>query len=245
VQPEFWWQPALPALLWPLLEAKKRLSSTATATRGAAKDPRTTPIETPSPAPASSAATPAFCDPNPPPPAGKILWRWGDITLHIPPDNVVRVYGDAAKPFVYVFEDSSGLGETYLDAKTGTIVRRAAELPAVDAVLATISVCPFDRATAPWPYNGDPPVLPPKTLGKIRYLEPDPASGIQVLSSFSCPQVMEGGHGGCSDFLNVHSARSEMWIDAETGEPWSLMVAEEDRDAFERYLASIQIQEAE
>jgi len=114
-----------------------------------------------------------------------------------------------------------------------------------DAVLATISVCPFDRATAPWPYNGDPPVLPPKTLGKIRYLEPDPASGIQVLSSFSCPQVMEGGHGGCSDFLNVHSARSEMWIDAETGEPWSLMVAEEDRDAFERYLASIQIQEAE
>src|SRR5439155_1705406 len=76
------------------------------------------------------------------------------------------------------------------------------------AALATVSICPIDPSTAPWPYAGPSPNGPRRTLGKISFLQPDPASGVQWTFEIDDPGGM---------FLLLQTARSEVAIDAETG----------------------------
>jgi hypothetical protein len=123
-------------------------------------------------------------------------------------------------PLLRVFHFDSGGGDTEIDATTGAIISQSyidpttgATLPlerpphpGVEAVVKTVAVCPFDRSTAPWPHTGDPPGSTPQVLGRARYLEPDPASGIQVLIGGECAN-------GCRNAVAVRSAYSEMQID--------------------------------
>jgi hypothetical protein len=215
-------------------------AETATPTGGAAKDPKTTPTDSQS----DARETPTVCGPNTSPAPGNTLFRWGDMTLQIPLDGTVRAVGEAANdysgPTVGV-NDDSGQGQTYVDATTGAIrTQHGSRLAQVDAVLLTMLVCPFDRSTAPWPNSGDPPAGPPKTVGKLRYVEPDPASGIWVGVGGVC-----NNPGGCEDLLMVQSAFSEVWLNPETGETSWAKIADRDREAFERYRASIQVEEAQ
>lgn len=216
-------------------------------------------VETARPTPGKAQAT---AEPNPvielptpsvqpgclasPPPPGVKLWRWGDVIVLIPGDGEIRVVGTFdgydEHPALEV-SAGGGWGRTVIDATTGAMITqdpkgdKAAE---IDSVLATASVCPFDGRTAPWPYTGDPPDGPRLTLGKLSYLEPDPATGIQVLGGSECSASTQGG--GCHDFLDVRSARSSMYVDAEDGrviEPAKIVT--EEQEAFDRYLATVQV----
>ena len=213
---------------------------TATPTPGGAKGPRYTPTGTP-----STQETPAGCDPNPPPPPGTKLWRWGDLTVHIP-ESGIRVLGipeQEGGPSLEISPLADPDHGIEIDARTGAVAIRvdddaqADNEAEVNGVANAIKICPIDRSRAPWPYTGDPPATMPISLGKVRYVEPDPASGIQVLIGGECAN-------GCRDAVAVRSAHSTMDIDVETGEMWpSSNIAPGEREAFERYLASVQIQE--
>ena len=116
----------------------------------------------------------------------------------------MRAFGSVANdhsgPTLRLLLDVSVAGDTYIDATTGEIIRQSyidestgATLPLervphpeVEAVVATIAVCPFDPTAAPWPYTSNPPALLPETHGMLRYLEPNPAASIQVLASQIC-----------------------------------------------------------
>jgi hypothetical protein len=233
---------------------------TATPTTRGAKDPNFKPTAmleaTPSPQETPPPHTPPVACRSEEP-TGHKLFRWADVIVQLPLDDSVRAFGSVSNeysgPTLTIYHSSSG-GDTYINATTGAIVEQSyiddvtgasvpivrLPNPEVDAVLATVSICPFSRNTAPWPYNGEPPPSPPKTHGKLRYLEPDGTTGIQVLAS-----EMINDPGGCIDMLSVESAESVAWTDAGTGETWWSRIAEKDREAFDRYLSSIQIGEAD
>lgn len=201
------------------------------------------PAQSPSPE-----ATPAACDPNPTAPAGAKVWRWGDVTVIIPEDSGVRAVGDfgaEAKPFLAISPEEDIDARTVVDARTGAVLAdhsQGDKEPAIQAVVATISVCPLDTGTAPWPYTGEPPEAGRMTFGKLGYLEPDPASGIQVMGRTYCG-VSSTGTEGCRYSLAARSARSSLYIDTETGktiEPSK--IASEDQEAFGRFFAAVSIE---
>jgi len=198
-------------------------------------------IELPSPSPSLAA-----CDPNPPAPLGTKLWRWGDLTIIVPDE--IQVQGDLfaldVQPNLILFPREVSGAQTHIDARTGAVVRHDPKgyyEPVIQAALATISIRPFDPTTAPWPYNGERGERPRVILGNVSYLEPDPASGIQVVPGGACGDSTSPGGGGCRGFLGVGSTRSRLGIDAGTGEVFRRDIAPEDEAAFQRFLAEVQL----
>jgi hypothetical protein len=129
-----------------------------------------------------------------------------------------------------------------LSADTGTVVAdftTTDETGAIEAVVATVSICPFDPTAAPWPYSGDAPKSPSETLGNLSYIRPEPGSGIQIgMAAAVCAEAYR-----CAPTLVVQSARSTIAIDSETGasNEGTANVHPLDKEAFARYLASVQV----
>lgn len=206
----------------------------------------TTLIE-PSP---SSQSEPPKCDPNRSAPTGMELWRWGDVTVFIPADGSLRAIG---KP---PLDPKTEVYELYIEPKAhpdhgividpiSGVVRQIADdvqpdnEVAVQDVVKTIEVCPLDPAAAPWPYSGDPPSGATKTLLGLEYIEPDPASGIQVGGGTLCSD-------GCLDFLAVESALSVAYVAPEDGRLITppgvpAHIVPEEQPAFDRFLSSVRV----
>lgn len=184
------------------------------------------------------------CNANPIPAPGTTLSRWGDLTIMIP--EGVLAYGDLDEtgvPVLVIFpQEINQSYRTVIDATTGTVVAvvndagglRPKEAE-IQAALESVSICPLDAAAAPWPYAGEPPDGPRQTVGKLSYLEPDPATGIQVFGGGQC-------NGECRTFIRVSSVRSSVYVDAGNGQVIGpAKIAPEEKEAFERYLASVQV----
>jgi len=174
---------------------------------------------------------------------GTKTWRWGDVTIVTPEGNEVHAgghLGPEAQPVMAVFSEEDTSEQILIDAFTGQLVsagpdddpifEKQAEI--ADA-LATLSVCPFDTRTALWPYTGTAPEAPRLSWGKLSFLQPDPASGLQWGFEVDDP----GGK-----FLLLETARSEVAIDAETGAlaEETARIHPDDKEALERYIATIE-----
>jgi hypothetical protein len=142
-------------------------------------------------------------------------------------------------------EDSRIASTVVLDSENGAVVEEQVldeHRKEMDRVLATLSVGPFERATAPWPYNGEPsPDLVRENAGGISYVRPSPASGLYVGAGIGDP---------CCPFIDLRNERSVAFIQFrpvggtsghsayETVYDTS-GVHEEDKPVFDRWLASI------
>ena len=185
------------------------------------------------------------CDPNRTSAPGAKLWRWGDLTVSIPEGSEVLAAGGTAQDgeIVVVLNLTSAPDKgLVVSAETGAVLtdQSAEQRAVIDPVLATVSVCPFDPKVAPWPYTSKVPEGARLTYGKLSYLEPDPATGIEVSGGLACAGSTRNS--GCHRFLGVRSASSSMYIDWESGaviEPAD--IAPEEQEAFDRYLASVQV----
>ena len=196
---------------------------------------------------------------------GVTLWRWMDVSVLIPDDSGIR-----AVPDVIYFDDqgtvsregirvgkfdpndSNMFSYALIDAKDGTIHSkqiREEHHAEMELVLSTVTISPFDPATAPWPYNGDPPAAgndpTAELIGPWAYVPPDPGSGMyaefvsgsgassgEAPPPADCDRAWEG--------IGVRNGRSSGFIgqDARTGsickKLWN--VHPEDIASFQRFL---------
>jgi hypothetical protein len=187
----------------------------------------------PSPVPsASSTATSSSTPPPRTPGEGETLWRWANVTIVVPDDSQISV-GRGGSLIELGLGDTSYLA---INGSDGVVLDdrvQPSDRAAFDEVLKTIAVASLDPATAPWPYNGEPPpALQKDRAGNLIYLHPDPAAGIAVTFGIS--------EGGIGEFIEVSNGRSLMFIQAKTGELLGGQRLEpQDEAVFEKYLNSI------
>jgi DNA-binding CsgD family transcriptional regulator len=189
---------------------------------------------------------------------GVTLWRWMDVSVLIPdesgmrawPDSVYFDDGSESRPALIVVRDddladSANRSYASIDALTGKIHRSEIldeHRVEMELVLGTVNVSAFDPATAPWPYNSDPPPPSTTTWPSIR---PDPATGMyasfsQGVSGYSgtpppwveCELVLGG--------ISVSNGRSHAFVglDPVSGAVCKDLsnVLPEDLAAFDRFL---------
>ncbi len=144
------------------------------------------------------------------PPAGQ-LWRWVNVTVVIPEGSDVFVSEEGVPPSIkppnggtalrimrvrYVYQpetltEAELVSSVLIDAENGAILREevlAEDRPAIDQVLQTLTVGPLNPATAPWPYNGEPPSdLARESFGNISFIRPSPDSGLYVYTAIGDP----------------------------------------------------------
>jgi hypothetical protein len=218
-------------------------------------------------------ATPAAEGDGPPPSLtpgpGVTLWRWMNVSVLIPDGSDITfgpqpIYLDAEgtqsrqgvsfgkadpeRPDVY--------SQIVLDAENGTIFSERildTHRSEMEQVRGTIAVGALDRGTAPWPYNGDPPQDATREAAfGISFIRPDPATGIiveYVLNSFSGGGSTPADCEVLADTIGLRNGRSSAFIglDARTGSLCKDFseVLPDDAVAFERYSASVHVQEAQ
>jgi len=174
--------------------------------------------------------------------------RWGNVTVTIPSDSDiqrVRVRSDPQAAVegimgpVLKLITSGHQSVVIIDAETGRVIRDdvlASERAAFDAVLATLKVGQPETtsgAGAPWPYATALPSTPRRVPGPISYLEPDPASGIAI--DYVHYDAFRPGRSG--SLIVFYNTRSELVVDAETGELLGdNAIHPDDREAFDRLL---------
>jgi hypothetical protein len=217
-------------------------AGTPTATRVADEPPATREAATPEPTPTSTGES--------------VLFRWVNVTIELPVDPEAKpwyefmaseafpagsgllVYRDWAgdevtRPFIVVASRDDPESFLAIAADTGEITKdtmTAGDRAAADLVTSTIRVTPFDPKALPWPYNGSPPDVPPIKIGNITYIPPDPAAGIDIIAG--------GGDPG-GEYLNISNGRSTLFLYLESGAISYHVPASEDREVFDRFLASV------
>ncbi len=200
------------------------------------------PAATTSPAPIATTPTPAV--------KGQ-LWRWVNVTVVVPEGSPVTI-GRGTIPEGLKGEGGPGIGPTIdhggvaeaasyvvIDAVTGEILQdrvSAEDRAAIDEVLKTLAVSPFDEADKGWPYQEQlTDNVERSGWGNVSYVIPGTASGVQVGSWLGDPN---------GAFLNVSNGRSTILImqDAETGalSQQAIELSPLDKVAFDRYFSSIQ-----
>ena len=181
------------------------------------------------------------------------LWRWMNVTVVIPEGSDVYVTEESVPPDIMPPDGGSGLrlnrdtnpndttwSAVLIDAATGTMLREEVlpeDRAAIDQVLGTLKVVPLDRATAPWPYNGDPPrALSRETAGDMSFIRPTPDTGLRVYGGIEDP--------GGGEFIGITNGRSAatVTIDATAKLVASTTsVLQEDEIVFERWLAAVKL----
>jgi len=166
-----------------------------------------------------------------------------------PQDAPAEVKPPSGGPAVQLLLDEnpsgSSLSALLIDAETGAVLRdevRPEDREAFQQVLQTLVVAAIDPATAPWPYNGDPPAAALERLGSIAFIRPVPASGIQgyygVSDSFDSSTT-----GGSQEYLRITNGRSTAIVKLTTAERATAneKISQGDALAFVRYIASIRV----
>ena len=165
--------------------------------------------------------------------------RWGNVTVRIPEDSVVRVSRDALPPeanppdgglAVYLERPPSRL---IINAENGSVLYdsvRPVDRLAFDEIAATIVVDASDEGSRGWPYAADAPPGPRETWGSLTYYRPDPASGVEVYAM--------SGYG--LEFLRVSNGQSNLFINAEGAVlDHDTVILPQDREAFDRLLSTV------
>jgi hypothetical protein len=185
------------------------------------------------------------CGASPSVAPGSKLWRWGDLVVEVPPKGVLVIGSSQQEeidpPALRVSPEQDPDHGLSIDAVTG----RVTTLPdddqleqsetSLESVIPTVRICPLDAASAPWPHTGEPTGLTRETYRKISYAEPSASAGVQAWAG-------AGGNGHETYFIVVRTARSLMYVDADTGlrmEP--PLIVPEEQGAFDRFLASVQL----
>lgn len=194
--------------------------------------------------------------------AGRGELRWLDVTLQLPPEDsplhvtrlppfsperprfIVQIYVEreltpGVEPAPQMVEIDAETGEVVSDTLSPALSDQAVSSQ-LQAVLDSVGI--DSGPPEIWPYADVPsPALAadPPRWGNVTFILPDPASGIIV-----SPTIQDCFAPDCtSKTLTVYNGHSQMGIDAETGEIMGLdRVTEEDRAAFQRYAASVQVQ---
>ena len=87
---------------------------------------------------------------------------------------------------------------------------------------------------AVWPYQGDPPAVPRQGWGRLSYLPPDPASGIDIAEGYAY---------GAGAFIHASNGLSTMHVDGLTGLLFegSTRIALDDQFAFDEFYSTVRI----
>ncbi len=170
--------------------------------------------------------------------------RWVNVTIAVPErSGFAAVQGfwgpESDPPAIFIRSLENGSSVIVIDAETGKVIVDHIEpedRTAVDEVLQTVSVSPLDRSTAPWPYGSQSPSVPREKWGNITFIQPDPASGIGVTLAVG------DGPEGSGHAIQVSNGRSTLSIDADSGLAIDATssVLPEDKEAFDRFLSTIQ-----
>ncbi len=166
--------------------------------------------------------------------------RWVNVTVAIPEgSSVIAIQGSGGFD-VQTMELTLGpkfdTGVT-INAETGAILEdstRPQDGAEMDTVLATLTVSPFDPATLPWPYNGEPPAVPRVTRGRISYIPPDASSGISIV-----PEIAQST-GEPYSGIDVSNGRSILKVNVRTGAVAILLMHPDDEEAFNRFIGAVQ-----
>ena len=154
------------------------------------------------------------------------LWRWMNVTVVVPEGSIVTV-GRGTVPTEVRPEGGAGMDLTIphggdpasassigIDAVTGEIVFdwvKEEDRPAIEEVLRTLAVSPFDSGVKVWPYQEELPATAQRRVeGGMSYVVPDPASGVRFGGGVGDP----GGW-----FIEISNGRSTVLItrDTQTG----------------------------
>ncbi len=191
------------------------------------------------------------------PPVKGQLWRWVNVTVVVPEGSPVTI-GRGTIPSGVKGEGGPGLGPVIdhggepeaasyvvIDAVTGEILQdRVApeDREAIDEVLKTLAVSPFDTAEKGWPYSVTIPADAERRAEfGMSYVVPDPASGVMVSTGIADGFRDDGGSGG--PFLEISNGRSTAFVlrDEETNtlsrEP--VTVSSLDESPFERFISAV------
>ncbi len=201
---------------------------------------------------AATAASPSSLAPTSAPAItpgpGVTLYRWVNLTVLIPHGSGIsagpnfagaRLGQTVGFSIVEVDPNDSRIASTVvLDSETGAITEEQVldqHREEIDRVLATLSVGPFERSSAPWPYIGEPtPDLVRETEGGISWIRPSPSTGLYVGWGLADP----GGF-----FIDLRNERSTAFASfndaAGTLAFDTSAVAEGDLPVFERWLATV------
>lgn len=151
---------------------------------------------------------------------------------YLPPENPDKPAGDP-EPIIVLQDVAAGVS-LVIDATTGEV--RSDDIgpehrDAADAVIASVRL--ESAPAGVWPLADVAPAGARTTFSDMSYIEPDAASGIVVVPG------EEVGPEGSSTILFVHNGRSRMIVDLSTGEITEDRILGEDREAFERFAASV------
>ncbi len=192
--------------------------------------------------------TPLGLTPGP----GATLWRWANVTILVPDEpkevTVGRYFAGPelglpeSRPVVNLLVRSGPDSESqlYIDAESGLVfLNQVMEVDKYifDGILTTLRVGdPMSDDPLPWPYGTTEPSYAKRFQESMRFWDPDPAAGIAT--TFGCADSFSGG-GGC--FIMIHNTRSRLAVNVSTREVMGGFgeIAAEDKDAFERWLQSV------
>ncbi len=175
---------------------------------------------------------------------GLQVYRWVNVTVvmpDVPGLTVIRNFGgprgDTPVLLVWSMDRSEAL--LIIDAEKGWILEdraEAEERAVIDSVLETLTFSLPDRRSLPWPYSGGPPNVPREKWGRIMYIPPDPATGLEVVTSIG------DGEGGGGSAIQLTNTLSFLSIDADTGEVFAetTSILPEDKESFDRFLSTVQ-----
>jgi len=193
-----------------------------------------------------------------------VRYRWVNVSIEAPPhkdvddiavsrdDGLPEIYSpspDVVIPGLRIFKqvvvgDHVEGSDVYVDATTGKVVYddvRPEDREEFDAVLATLRLEGSDPPDV-WPYSGTAPDGPRERIGNLLFLEPDPASGIEVGG------ILSDGPQGSAITLIISNGWSKRYVDAQTGqvivedsERVLDQVNERDREAFDRLASSFEV----
>ena len=223
-------------------DAEEQLAPEATPSSGA--DPATAASSvTPAPTPSTPALTPV---------PGATLWRWVNVTVVVPegsnvtigrgtvPTEIRPAGGPGMDLTIHHEGDIDKVSYIVIDAVTGQVLDEQmaqGDRAAIDEVLRTLSLLPFDAAVKGWPYQAEFPAdAQRRNWGGISYVVPDPASGVKVDEWIGDPN---------GPFINISNGRSTILIshDTQTGvlSQQTIAVSPQDKAPFDRYFSSAQL----
>jgi hypothetical protein len=155
---------------------------------------------------------------------GNADFRWGNVVLDAPdPDGKVVVVGWEAPPQIKPPEGGLAISirrtdsnaSIIVDAENGSLLMDNSD-DMLRAVAETVQVvAPIEEThpeALPWPYSNSLEDEPRISVGRITFLQPDPASGI------TWSQILSSGPLGSSSVLEFSNGEAKRWYDTNTGE---------------------------
>lgn len=203
--------------------------------------------------PTATASLAVSPSPDPPPatspvpvPEGYTKYRWGNVTVVVP-DGVVSVVRTLAVPeenppdgglILYLVDGGITQNSVLVDADDGRITRQTEAIgDNIKAAVETIRVGEPMKDPGPWPRFEEDPSTPKEIWHSLEYWSPHPESGIILIQE--CGEATDPAASGCA--VAITNGISTLAVDTATGAVVSHDVLASDSEAFNRWLASVEV----